>query len=331
MSKELVEVNPLNELSTYLKTDPKVLAEVLKKTAFANCTTDEDFVSCVIVANTYKLNPLLGQIHAFRGKNGAIKPVVSIDGWAKLVTTHPDYDGVEFEDIRENGKLIAITTKLYVKNKRMPTSVTEYLDECKRDIDTWRKWPYRMLRHKSYSQCARIAFGFSGIYDEDEAERIDSVTDIPAGKPDVSMPKAKDEEPKKEEVKKENVIDAEVVETKKDEEDADIPFGEEAKKEVASISALKSAQNGDKLTVKAFVKDYIVKQTKTGKPFTTITVINSYSGASPAETTINSWGKKELNKGLEYEFDVEVKIITKDGKTKRNYLAEKISEVADGE
>ena len=29
-----------------------------------------------------------------------------------------------------------------------------------------------MLRHKALIQCARIAFGFSGIYDEDEAHRI---------------------------------------------------------------------------------------------------------------------------------------------------------------
>jgi hypothetical protein len=32
-----------------------------------------------------------------------------------------------------------------------------------------------MLRHKSYIQCARVCFGFSGIYDPDEAERIRDV------------------------------------------------------------------------------------------------------------------------------------------------------------
>jgi hypothetical protein len=29
-----------------------------------------------------------------------------------------------------------------------------------------------MLRHKAMIQCARIAFGFGGIYEQDEAERI---------------------------------------------------------------------------------------------------------------------------------------------------------------
>jgi hypothetical protein len=33
-------------------------------------------------------------------------------------------------------------------------------------------WPKRMHRHKSLIQGARVAFGFAGIYDEDEAHRI---------------------------------------------------------------------------------------------------------------------------------------------------------------
>ena len=36
----------------------------------------------------------------------------------------------------------------------------------------WQSHTKRMLRHKSLIQCSRIAFGFTGIYDQDEAERI---------------------------------------------------------------------------------------------------------------------------------------------------------------
>ncbi|EBR4477838.1 phage recombination protein Bet, partial [Salmonella enterica] len=32
--------------------------------------------------------------------------------------------------------------------------------------------PTRMLRHKTLIQCARLAFGFAGIFDQDEAERV---------------------------------------------------------------------------------------------------------------------------------------------------------------
>jgi len=45
--------------------------------------------------------------------------------------------------------------------------------ECKRDgVGPWKSHPRRMLRHKALIQCARLAFGYTGIYDEDEAQRI---------------------------------------------------------------------------------------------------------------------------------------------------------------
>ena len=58
------------------------------------------------------------------------------------------------------------------KDRSHPTIVTEYLAECKMTTEPWKKYPKRMLRHKAFIQCARMAFGFSGIYDEDEAHRI---------------------------------------------------------------------------------------------------------------------------------------------------------------
>jgi len=48
--------------------------------------------------------------------------------------------------------------------------------ECVREVGPWKSHPYRMLRHKAMIQCARLAFGFVGIYDGDEAERIVEAT-----------------------------------------------------------------------------------------------------------------------------------------------------------
>jgi hypothetical protein len=64
------------------------------------------------------------------------------------------------------------TCTLYIKGRSHPVRVTEYKDECFRATDPWKTMPKRMLRHKALIQSARVAFGFSGIYDEDEAERI---------------------------------------------------------------------------------------------------------------------------------------------------------------
>ena len=84
----------------------------------------------------------------------------------------------------ENGKLAAITCRMYRKSRTRPTEVTEYMAECARETEPWKKWPARMLRHKALIQCAGYAFSLSGIFDEDEAERIASTQ--PSGKIEIS-------------------------------------------------------------------------------------------------------------------------------------------------
>ena len=53
--------------------------------------------------------------------------------------------------------------------------IREYLDEVFRELtyfNPWQTHTKRFLRHKTKIQGAREAFGFSGIYDQDEGERI---------------------------------------------------------------------------------------------------------------------------------------------------------------
>jgi transposase len=71
--------------------------------------------------------------------------------------------------------LIAVTAVIYRKDRRHASKVTEYLAECKRNTDVWRQWPARMLRHKAAIQCIRYAFGFAGIMEPDEYERMIAV------------------------------------------------------------------------------------------------------------------------------------------------------------
>lgn len=137
-----------------------------------NNVSNEQFLSFMSVANEYKLNPLTKEIYAFPAKGGGIQPIVSIDGWLKIINTHPDFDGMEFKDnVDANGNLISITCRMYRKERKHPTEMTEYLNECKKNTEPWNQWPSRMLRHKATIQAARYAFGLSGIIDPDEAER----------------------------------------------------------------------------------------------------------------------------------------------------------------
>ena len=125
----------------------------------------------LIVANQYKLNPWTSEIYAFPS-NGSIVPVVGVDGWARIINGNSQFDGMEFEQDAES-----CTCKVYRKDRSHPVSVTEFMEECKRDTKPWKSHPRRMLRHKAMIQAARLAFGFAGIYDEDEAERIKDAKD----------------------------------------------------------------------------------------------------------------------------------------------------------
>lgn len=166
----------LASLSNKLQVEPQKLLATLKSTAFSACRNDEEFVAMCIVANTYDLNPLTKEIYAFPNKKtGAVVPVVGVDGWAKLMNRDPNFDGIEFEEADDH-----CTCIIYRKDRSRAVKVTEWLSECRSDTEPWRRWPKRMLRHKAMIQAARIAFGFSGIYDDDEAERIASVQAVEA-------------------------------------------------------------------------------------------------------------------------------------------------------
>ncbi|MET3590099.1 phage recombination protein Bet [Bartonella silvatica] len=143
-----------------------------------SCTfSDEEFAVFISIANTYGLNPLTKEIYAVPKKGGGIIPIVSVDGWIKIIKSNPQFDGMTFQDqLDKDGNLIAIKCAIRLKGIKDPIEVTEYLSECKQATDMWNKYPARMLRHKATIQCARYAFGFAGIYEEDEAARINDTT-----------------------------------------------------------------------------------------------------------------------------------------------------------
>lgn len=163
------------------------LIATLRATAFKGDATDAQFTALLIVANQYGLNPWTKEIYAFPDKQNGIVPVVGVDGWSRIINENPQFDGMDFQQDAES-----CTCKIYRKDRGHPICVTEWMDECRREpfktrdgreiTGPWQSHPKRMLRHKAMIQCARLAFGFAGIYDKDEAERIvESSEYVPAG------------------------------------------------------------------------------------------------------------------------------------------------------
>lgn len=164
------------------------LVNVLKATAFKGQVSDAQMTALLIVANQYGLNPWTKEIYAFPDKNNGIVPVVGVDGWSRIINEHPQFDGMEFRQDDES-----CTCVIYRKDRSHPVSVTEYMSECKRGAGPWVSHPKRMLRHKALIQAARLAFGYTGIFDQDEAERI---AEVDMGNIDRSTGEVKTPEPK---------------------------------------------------------------------------------------------------------------------------------------
>lgn len=169
--------------------DPEKFKETLVKTCFPpdkQNVSNEQYTAFLVVCNEHELNPFTREIFAFPQGN-TIVPVVGADGWIKLTNQHPKFDGIEFDEVfDDSGSCTAITATVYRKDRSHPTKITEYMSECRRgNFGPWKSHPIRMLRHKTLIQAARVVFGFAGIYDQDEAERILEAT----SSPDTSKPK----------------------------------------------------------------------------------------------------------------------------------------------
>ena len=114
--------------------DGAELVSTLKATAFKGQVSDAQMTALLVVANQYGLNPWTKEIYAFPDRQNGIVPVVGVDGWARIINNHPQFDGMEFEQDDE-----ACTCIMYRKDRSRPVKVTEYMAECKRaDVGPWK-------------------------------------------------------------------------------------------------------------------------------------------------------------------------------------------------
>ena len=192
MNKTLIQ-----KFAERFSVDSDKVFDILKATAFrqkANSApvTDEQMMALLIVADQYSLNPFTREIYAYPDKQNGIVPVVGVDGWSRIINQHTNFDGMEF---RASDKLVEMPSAkpcpewmecvMHRKDRKHPTAIREYLDEVYREPFTgnkdgrsyttngpWQSHTKRFLRHKTMIQAARLVFGFGGIFDQDEAERI---------------------------------------------------------------------------------------------------------------------------------------------------------------
>ena len=169
------------------------LLNTLAQTAFrqqnGSVPTQEQMLSLLAVADSYDLNPFIKQIYGLSDRRGGVLPVISVDGWTHIMNSNSESDGLEFhypdeliqfdEDMKPCHPWVECT--VYRKDREHAIRVREYLDELYRPVvikngkkfpGPWQTCPKRMLRHRSQVQAIRIAYGLSGLFEPDEAERL---------------------------------------------------------------------------------------------------------------------------------------------------------------
>jgi phage recombination protein Bet len=138
-----------------------------------------DLDRLLMLAERLGLDPLSHEIYAMEvmpesGKKSRIVFVVGVDGWSKIINAHPQFDGMRFVESAPSDDQLPqyFECTIFRKDRRVATTVREYMHEAHTNQGAWLTHPRRMLRHKSMVQCARVCFGLSGIFDPDEALRI---------------------------------------------------------------------------------------------------------------------------------------------------------------
>lgn len=168
--KEKEDTGLIATMAKQYNLDPVTFKATIMAAAVGNgkVMSTLDLAQLLMVANEYNLNPVTKEIYAFPSRSG-LQPLVGIDGWIKLANRNPQFDGIQTEAVNDKeGKMIGMTATVWRKDRSHPVVETEYLSECRKNTDLWKRMPNRMMKHRAKAQAIRTAFGFAGIYLPDE-------------------------------------------------------------------------------------------------------------------------------------------------------------------
>lgn len=144
-----------------------------------------------MLADRYKLNPLLKEIGIMDTKQGP-SVYVSVDGWMRVMTEHPDYLAHDVKEAYRDGEDPAVnlpasaTAQLHSRQRRAlnlgPFEWTERYVDCvqvREKAGPWQKSPTRMIKLRALSQAVRVLWNIS-VPTDDELREADEVAEAAA-------------------------------------------------------------------------------------------------------------------------------------------------------
>ena len=118
-------------------------------------------LSLLHIINRSGLDPFLEEVVFSQYAPNQWEAVITVNGWSTLLNRSHVFSGMTFMQGPEDEQLIPdwMECSIYRSDRTLPTTVREYFCEVEAQTEAWQKLPRRMLRHKVFSQCARLAFG----------------------------------------------------------------------------------------------------------------------------------------------------------------------------
>lgn len=173
----------VGKLAEVMDIEPGRYWAAVKKVAGCGGESDEDFLVLLHLADKYGLDPLRKEVCMIKTKAGP-RPYVGIDGWLRIMTSQPDYDAHDIQEVWSGGAkgkgTIEYSTAILHSKKRkalglLPFEHTEYFRECvvRADYTPWNSHPSRMLKEKALIQGVRLLWNIY-IPDIDEWDKMDS-------------------------------------------------------------------------------------------------------------------------------------------------------------
>jgi hypothetical protein len=121
--------------------------------------TQADLDRLLMLSERLGLDPLNNEIYATEvmpesGKKARIVYVVGVDGWSKIINSHPQFDGMKFVESAPASDELPhyFECTIFRKDRKVATSVREYMYEAHTNQGAWLTHPRRMLRHKAMVQ-----------------------------------------------------------------------------------------------------------------------------------------------------------------------------------
>jgi len=150
---------------------------------------DGEFRMFMHLAKSYGLDPFNGEIFFWK-MNGKPTIMTSRDGYLKIADSHPSYDGLVSDLVRDNdvfkrerdninheygadrGNIIGAYALVYRKDRRYPVYVFAPFKEYNAGTRVWASYPSAMILKVAESMALKRAFTVSGLVSREEMDVI---------------------------------------------------------------------------------------------------------------------------------------------------------------